>query len=97
MSDKITISTLPEFDAANYLKTPDDIKIFLQDALEDGTSEEFIQALNTAARAMGMAEVAHSSGLTREALYKALRPNAKPRFDTISRICAALGCKLVVA
>ena len=26
-----------------------------------------------------------------EALYKALRPNAQPRFDTISRVCAALG------
>ncbi len=30
-----------------------------------------------------------------EALYKALRPNAQPRFDTISRVCAALGVRLV--
>jgi DNA-binding phage protein len=28
-----------------------------------------------------MSEIAKASGLTREALYKALRPNAKPRYD----------------
>jgi len=30
-----------------------------------------------------------------EALYKALKPNAKPRFDTINKVCAALGVRLV--
>ncbi|MDD4929924.1 MAG: putative addiction module antidote protein [Gallionella sp.] len=42
-----------------------------------------------------MSEIAGKSGLTREALYKALRPNAHPRFDTINRVCAALGVRLV--
>ncbi|MFW9594927.1 MAG: transcriptional regulator, partial [Macromonas sp.] len=35
------------------------------------------------------------AGIGREALYKALRPNASPRFDTIARVCKALGVKLV--
>jgi probable addiction module antidote protein len=42
-----------------------------------------------------MTEVARASGLTREALYKTLRPTSHPRFDTISRVCTALGVKLV--
>mgnify|MGYP006358445377 FL=1 len=42
-----------------------------------------------------MSEIAKASGLTREALYKALRPNAQPRFDTVSRVCAVLGVRLV--
>jgi transcriptional regulator with XRE-family HTH domain len=42
-----------------------------------------------------MSEIAKASGLTREALYKALRADAQPRFDTISRVCAALGVRLV--
>lgn len=42
-----------------------------------------------------MSEIAKASGITREALYKALRPDAQLRFDTISRVCAALGVKLV--
>ena len=41
-----------------------------------------------------MTEVARAAGLTREALYKALRPNSKPRFDTVARVCRALGLKL---
>ncbi len=28
-------------------------------------------------------------------IYKALRPNAKPQFDTINRVCAAFGVRLV--
>ncbi|MFN5143273.1 MAG: addiction module antidote protein, partial [Burkholderiales bacterium] len=43
----------------------------------------------------GMTEMARASGLTREALYKALRPTSHPRFDTITKVCAALGVKLV--
>ncbi len=42
-----------------------------------------------------MTEIAKASGIAREALYNALRPNAQPRFDTINRVCHALGVKLV--
>jgi probable addiction module antidote protein len=42
-----------------------------------------------------MTDIAKASGLTREALYRALRADAQPRFDTVSRVCAALGVKLV--
>lgn len=52
-------------------------------------------ALGGIARARGMSEIAKASGLAREALYKALRPDAQPRFDTISRVCTALGVRLV--
>jgi probable addiction module antidote protein len=52
-------------------------------------------ALGDVARARGMTEMASATGLAREALYKALRPGAQPRFDTISRVCAALGVRLV--
>ena len=52
-------------------------------------------ALGDIARARGMSEIAKASGITREALYKALRADAQPRFDTINRVCAALGVRLV--
>lgn len=47
------------------------------------------------ARARGMGEIAKASGLTREALYQALRSDAKPRYDTIAKVCGALGVRLV--
>jgi probable addiction module antidote protein len=43
-----------------------------------------------------MAQIAEKTGIGREALYKALRADFQPRFDTISRVCKALGVKLVV-
>jgi probable addiction module antidote protein len=42
-----------------------------------------------------MTEIAKASGIAREALYKALRPDAQPRFDTINKVCTALGVRLV--
>ncbi len=90
----MTTKTRP-FDAAEYLKTDEDIKLFLQDATE-GTAEEFVHALNTAARAKGMSEVAKKAGVTRASLYKSLAEGGCPRFDTISKVAKALGCKLSV-
>jgi probable addiction module antidote protein len=42
-----------------------------------------------------LGNIAKDAGLGRESLYKALRADANPRFDTISRVCKALGVKLV--
>lgn len=85
------------FDVAEYLETEEDIKMFLQAALEDGNPQDFIRALNTVARAIGMTEVAKRAGVTRASLYKSLAENGKPQFVTISKITRALGCKLAVA
>jgi probable addiction module antidote protein len=62
--------------------------------MEENDSALLAAALGDIARARGMSEIAKSSGITREALYKALRPNSNPRFDTINRVCAALGVRL---
>lgn len=85
------------FDVAAFLETPEDICEFLQEAVEAGTEAEFIHALNTAARAKGMTEVAKAAGVTRASLYKSLSENGNPNFTTISKVVKALGCKLHVA
>ncbi|MFA6972226.1 MAG: addiction module antidote protein [Gallionella sp.] len=95
MTRKIRIADLPDFDMAEYLKSEEDIAAYLTMVIEEGDVSELAHALGIAARARGMSEIAEQSGLTREALYKALRPNAHPRFDTINRVCAALGVRLV--
>jgi len=43
----------------------------------------------------GVTEISKQMGITRAALYKALRPDANPRFETVSKVCAALGVKLM--
>ena len=95
MVKKIKVADLPEFDLAEQLKTEEDIAAYLTMVIDEGDMAELAHALGVAARARGMSDVAKASGITREALYKALRPDASPRFDTISRVCAALGVRLV--
>jgi probable addiction module antidote protein len=94
MTKKIKISELPVFDAAEHLKDEADIAEYLTVVMEENDPAELANALGTVARARGMAAVAEASGITREALYKALRPNSQPRFDTIQRVCTALGVRL---
>ena len=95
MRKRIKTADLPEFDAAPYLVSEKAIAAYLTDILEAGDSALLAAALGDIARARGMGEIAKASGITREALYKALRPGSAPRFDTISRVCAALGVRLV--
>ncbi|MFM9912110.1 MAG: addiction module antidote protein [Methylophilaceae bacterium] len=94
MTKKSSITDLPEFDMAEQIKTESDIAVYLNMVIEEGDAAEFAHALGVIARAKGMAEIAQKSGITREALYKALRPNAQPRFDTVQKVMQALGVKL---
>ena len=95
MTKKIRIADLPEFDFSEHLESEQAMAEYLTVVLEDNDPSLLAAALGDIARARGMSEIARASGITREALYKALRPDAQPRFDTISRVCAALGVKLV--
>lgn len=80
---------------AEHLKTDEDVAAYLSLVLEEDDPSELAHALGVIARTRGMSEIASASGLTREALYKALRPGSQPRFDTIRRVCGALGVRLV--
>src|SRR5271169_4201701 len=95
MKKKISVRELPEFDPAQYLDNEESIAVYLTGILEANNAALLASALGDIARARGMTEIAKAAGITREALYKALRPNSAPRFDTISRVCAALGVRLV--
>ena len=95
MTKKIKIADLPEFDMAEHLPDEQAIAEYLTVVLEEEDPAALADALGTIARARGMSDIARASGITREALYKALRPNASPRFETISKVCAALGVRLV--
>jgi len=95
MTRKTRIADLPDFDMAHQLNSEEDIAAYITMVIEEGDAAELAHALGIAAKARGMSEIAQATGLSREALYKALKPNAKPRFDTINRVCAALGVRLV--
>jgi probable addiction module antidote protein len=93
---KIKIGDLPDFDVVDYLKTDADIAEYLTVVLEDGDPALFVAAIGDIARAKGMTDIAKKSGVTRESLYRALKIEARPRFETVTRVIHALGMKLSV-
>jgi len=93
---KIKIKNLPKFDVVDYLKTEKDIAGYLSAVLEDGDPALFVAAIGDIARAKGMTEIAKKSGVTRESLYRALKIEARPRFETVAKVIHALGMKLSV-
>jgi probable addiction module antidote protein len=96
MTARIKVDELSAFDASPYLDSEEAIAAYLTDILQANDAGLLSAALGDIARARGMTEIAKAAGLTREALYKALRPGSAPRFDTVNRVCVALGVRLVV-
>lgn len=91
MSTKI--KTRP-FDIAEYLDDDEAIAIYLNSIMEEDSPSLLADALGSIARAKGMTQIAKAAGIGRESLYKALKPDAQPRYDTVSRVCKALGMRL---
>lgn len=76
---------ITEFDAAEYLTNDELIALYLAETLKDGTDEEFIQALNTVARAKGMNELAKKQGSGVKVCIKAF-----PAVSPVLRLSAKL-------
>jgi probable addiction module antidote protein len=93
---KMKTEDLLDFDPAVYLDNPETVAAYLNDVMAAGHPGLLAQALGDIARARGMTEIARESGIAREALYKALRGDSSPRFETISKVCAALGLQMTL-
>lgn len=84
------------WDVADYLDTAEDRALYLDACIEEdpGDGSLIRSALGDIARARGMTQLAHDTGLTREGLYKALSAEGNPAFSTIFKVVRALGVKL---
>jgi len=96
MSNRTKLGLAP-FDATDYLDNEETIAEYLAAALENPDQDAFLMAVRDVAKARGIANVAAQAGLGRESLYKTLKSGAKPRFDTVRRLLAALGVKLEIS
>ena len=91
-----TRPTTQPWDAADHLETEEDIRAYLDAALELGDPALVVAVLGDIARAKGMTQIARDTGLGRESLYKALSPTGNPEFATILKVVGALGLRLHV-
>lgn len=93
---KTRVADLPNFDAAEYLKSEQDMQDYLSAALDDGDPSLVAAALGDIARARNMAQLARDTGMSREGLYRALSGTGNPTLATVMKVAAALGFKLSV-
>ncbi len=84
------------WDSAEYLKTDEDIQLYLEACLEEAEDNPafIVHALGVVARVRNMSQLARDTGLTREGLYKALSDDGNPTFATVTKVAKALGFKL---
>jgi probable addiction module antidote protein len=87
------------WDAAEHMQTEEDCRLFLEACFDEaGDDAAFIaKAFGTVARARGMMQLARETGLSREALYRALSEDGNPTLSTLLKVGKALGVRLTVA
>ena len=91
-------SKLSRFDLSEYLTDDETVAAFLTEALGSNDPREIAQALGEVAKARGgIAQLAQETGLTREALYRALSDKGNPELGTILKVVHALGVKLTAS
>ena len=83
-----------QWDAADYLETPQDIAHYLEAVFEESDSSLIAAALGDVARSKGMTAITTETGLDRESLYKALSPEGNPGFSYALNVLKALGLRL---
>ena len=96
MTPRSKATSLRKFDIVDYLDNDEAIAEYLTEMMAEDDPDMFMAALGDVARARGMADIAATAGLGRESLYKALRAGSGAKFDTIRRVCEALGLRLAI-
>ena len=85
-----------KFDIQNYIESPQDQAEYLAAAFEDGDPTFIASVLGDIARARGVTAFAKETGISRESVYKGLRPGGNPTLDTLTKAAKALGFKLAL-
>ena len=87
---------LKKFDVIDFLNDDEALIEYLNVALEENDPKYFAKALGNVARAKGMSSIAESSGLGRQALYRALSIEGNPRIDTLFKVLDTLNVRLAI-
>ena len=83
------------YDPADFLTDDETIAGYLTLALDSEDPRIIAKALGAVARARGgIAELSRQTGITREALYRALSDSGNPELGTVLKVMRALGVRL---
>ena len=85
-----------DYDPARYLASEEEQADYLRLTCEDSAPSEIAKALGAVARACGITGLSRKTGLTRQALYKALSGEGNPELGTIAKVAEALWYRLAI-
>ena len=85
---------LTTYDPAEDLGSDAAIAIFMAEAFQTNDVGYISNALGVVARAKGMAQIAHQTGLSREQLYRSFSEKGNPTLKTTLAVMNALGIQL---
>ncbi len=90
--------TFTRWDAADYIETSEDVRLYLEAAIDEdpGDGSLIRAALGSIARSRNISALAQDAGLNRGNLYKALSDEGNPSFATVLKVTRVLGLKLRV-
>ena len=91
----MALETTP-WDPTDNLTSAEAEHAYLEAAFEDGDPALIAAAVGDVARARGMAQIARDAGISREAMYKAFRPEGNPTLETLTGVMKAMGLKLTI-
>jgi probable addiction module antidote protein len=84
-------------DLLKALTDPEEVREYLNAALEDENPEVFLLALRDVVEANStMSELARATNRNRESLYKTLSAQGNPQLNSVRNILSNLGFKLAV-
>ena len=86
MKSKLTV-----YDPAEDLFSDQAMAVFMSEAFASNDAGYIAHALGVVARAKGMSEIAHETGLSREQLYRSFSEKGNPTLKTTLAVMHALG------
>jgi probable addiction module antidote protein len=91
------IEIFSPFSIAEQLKTKEDIAVFLEVLLPEGTPEEIANGFGHIAKANGLKQILREADMPLESLQFLLSDDGRSMFITMLKLSHALGVKLVLA
>ena len=87
---------IKEFNVQDYLKTPEDVKNYLEVAVEKNDPAFLITVIKDILKSEGYTKMAKKTGLTREGLYNSFSGETDPRIGTIYKVLNSVGLTLSI-
>jgi len=88
--------TFEKWDMADHINTKEDVKSYLEAALEENDTALLLAVIGDIARSKGMTQIAKDLNIARESLYRSLSSDGNPSFNTVAKVLDNLGFQLSV-